>query len=54
MFADFAGVSEWAVEAFEWAIETGIINGKDGKLVPQGQATRAEVAAIFHRYALSD
>jgi hypothetical protein len=50
-FSDHSTVSDWAVEAFQWAIEVGIINGKNGKLVPQGQATRAEVAAILHRYA---
>ncbi|MCL1872819.1 MAG: S-layer homology domain-containing protein [Clostridiales bacterium] len=50
-FSDHSTVSDWAVEAFQWAIEVGIINGKNGKLVPQGQATRAEVAAILHRFA---
>jgi len=38
------------VEAFKWATQVGIINGKEGLLVPQGQATRAEVAAMLHRY----
>ena len=50
-FSDHSTVSDWAARAFEWAIEAGIINGKNGKLVPQGQATRAEVAAILHRFA---
>ena len=50
-FPDAASVSEWAVEAFEWAIGTGIINGSGGNLLPKGVATRAEVAAILHRFA---
>ena len=49
-FPDAASTSDWAVDAFKWAIEVGVINGKDGKLVPQGQATRAEVAAMLHRF----
>jgi hypothetical protein len=51
--SDHSTVSDWAVEAFQWAIEVGIINSKNGKLVPQGQATRAEVAAILHRYIIA-
>jgi uncharacterized repeat protein (TIGR02543 family) len=51
VFPDAASVSEWAVGAFEWAIGTGIINGSGGNLLPNGMATRAEVAAILHRFA---
>ena len=49
-FSDSQAVSNWAIDAFKWATQVGVINGKDSKLVPQGQATRAEVAAILHRY----
>lgn len=49
-FSDSIAVSDWAVDAFKWAIGAGIINGKESKLVPQGLATRAEVAAILHRF----
>ncbi|MCL1873843.1 MAG: cadherin-like beta sandwich domain-containing protein, partial [Clostridiales bacterium] len=51
VFPDAASASEWAVGAFEWAIGTGIINGSGGNLLPKGMATRAEVAAILHRFA---
>ncbi|MDR2711629.1 MAG: S-layer homology domain-containing protein, partial [Clostridiales bacterium] len=53
-FPDARSVSEWALEAFEWAVDAGIINGSGGKLVPQGLATRAELAAILHRFAMLD
>ena len=49
-FADSAGVSAYAKDAMSWAVAEGIINGSDGKLLPAGGATRAQVAAILHRY----
>ena len=33
-----------------WAVGKGLINGADGKLSPKASATRAQVAAIIHRY----
>lgn len=49
-FPDGANVSEYARAAMQWAVENGIINGKEGgKLDPQGNATRAEIAVIFMR-----
>ncbi len=50
-FSDSQNISEWAVAALEWAVANGIISGKDNNLLdPQGQATRAEIAAIIHRF----
>ena len=46
-FPDAKSVSAYAVDAFNWAVKKGIINGKDGKLDPQGNATRAEFAKII-------
>ena len=46
-FPDAKNVSEYAKDAFNWAVKKGIINGKDGKLDPQGNATRAEFAKII-------
>ena len=44
------GVSSWAETAMAWAVENGIIEGKDGgTLAPQAAASRAEVAAILQR-----
>lgn len=41
-FADGANVSPYAAEAMRWAVAAGIMNGMDGSLVPQGEATRAD------------
>jgi hypothetical protein len=50
-FADSADVSEWATEALQWAVASGLISGKPGDLLdPKGPATRAEVATILQRF----
>lgn len=50
-FADAAKVSPWAQNAMAWAVEAGIVTGKDGKtLDPQGTASRAETAAMVWRF----
>ena len=48
-FADAASVSAYAGEAMQWAVANGILTGMDGKLCPQGNATRAQVAQILYR-----
>jgi len=50
-FADAGSVSSYAVEAMQWAVSTGLMNGMDGKLAPQGSATRAQVATMLMRFA---
>ena len=51
-FADAASVSSWAGEAMAWAVNAGVINGKDGnRLDPQGTATRAEVAQVLMNFS---
>ena len=49
-FSDATSVSSYAVNAMQWAVENGIVNGSNGKLNPQNNATRAEVAAILMRF----
>ena len=50
-FIDKDSVSPWAKDAVTWAVQNGFIAGKDGnKLDPKGFATRAEFAAIIHRF----
>ncbi|MGI6627084.1 MAG: S8 family serine peptidase [Bacillota bacterium] len=50
-FVDRGSISPWADEAMEWAVATGLIDGKPGnRLDPQSVATRAEVAAILQRF----
>ena len=51
-YPDAAEVSDWADEAMHWMVMHGIINGMgDGTLVPQANATRAQIAAMFMRFA---
>ncbi|MBE6687243.1 MAG: hypothetical protein E7591_08445 [Ruminococcaceae bacterium] len=53
-FADISKVGSWAKEGIQWAVAEGLIKGisKNGVLYinPKGNATRAEVAAILHRF----
>ena len=50
-FADEAAISDYAKEATQRLFEAGLISGKPGNAFdPKGKATRAEVAAVLHRY----
>ena len=50
-FSDADKISDWATDAMFWATQTGLIGGMgDGRLAPQGTATRAQVAAILARF----
>ena len=50
-FRDAGKVSDYARAAMQWAVGSGLIQGKpDGVLDPQGTATRAEIAAMLHRF----
>jgi hypothetical protein len=50
-FADRNSISDYAKEPVEKLVMQGIINGKpDNKFDPKGNATRAEYAAMLHRY----
>ncbi|HIY51164.1 MAG TPA: S-layer homology domain-containing protein [Candidatus Olsenella avicola] len=50
-FSDSASVSDYATGALAWAVESGVVTGKDDgtALDPQGPCTRAEVAAMLMR-----
>ena len=49
-FSDAAAVSDWAVEAMQWAVGAGILNGADGALLPGEPTTRAQTAAMLLRF----
>lgn len=49
-FADADKVSGYASEAMQWAVAEGLLQGSNGKLDPQGSATRAQVATILMRF----
>ena len=51
-FTDKDSVSSYAESAMKWAVSQGLIDGMgDGRLNPQGTATRAQVAAILTRFS---
>ena len=53
-FADADSISSYAVDALSWANANGLINGIGGGLLdPAGKATRAQVAAILHRFVVN-
>ena len=50
-FQDAAQISGYAGPAMEWAVAQGILTGSSaGQLLPGGEATRAEAAAMLMRY----
>ena len=49
-YGDAQAVSSYALPAMRWACGTGILQGANGKLNPSGLATRAQLAAMLHRY----
>ena len=50
-YDDFADLSEYAIPAMQWACGAGIVNGtSESTLTPQGEATRAQVAAMLMRF----
>ena len=50
-FSDYGKVADWSLNGVRWAIGTGIITGKaDGRIDPQGKATRAEAALMIMRF----
>ena len=53
-FGDVEEISTYARKAIIWATENGILNGyEDGRVVPKGKTTRAQVAAMLTRYVKS-
>ena len=52
-FHDSKAVAGYAVPAMNWVVGQGLLLGKDNYLMPREQATRAQVAAVLHRYLSS-
>ena len=51
-FSDYGAISDWALEAMDWAVNAGLLSGKgNGVLDPAGTATRAEVAQILMNFS---
>ena len=49
-FTDLSTVSGYALESMNWAVSEKLLKGANSKLDPKANATRAQVAAIIHRY----
>ena len=50
-YADYEQISDFALEALNWAVSAGIINGTSGAtLSPGGSATRAQAAVMLMRF----
>ena len=50
-FRDAASVSDYAREAMGWAVKAGLVKGDGQDLMPKATASRAQAAAILHRFA---
>ncbi len=58
-FKDRATVSSWATDAMKWGVGNGLINGMEDAagnpiLAPTATCTRAQAAAMIHRYMLKE
>lgn len=49
-FGDYESISDYAMSAMAWAMNTGLVKGDSNLLYPNGTATRAEIAAMLHRF----
>ena len=49
-FLDGSAVADWAEDQITWFVCEGIMTGMDGRVVPNGNATRAQFATIITRF----
>jgi len=49
-YSDAFSISEYAFAALQWACGAGLMNGSGDSLMPGDGATRAQTAAILHRF----
>lgn len=49
-FGDYESISDYAMSAMAWAVNIGLVKGDSNLLYPNGTATRAEIAAMLHRF----
>lgn len=50
-FSDSSRVAGYARQAMQWAVGAGIMQGNSGRLMPTGDASRAQVAVMLMRFA---
>ena len=49
-FSDSKNISDFAKKGMNWAVGAGVITGSNGKLSPQGNATRTEAVSMIYKY----
>lgn len=49
-FSDSQNISDFAQKGMNWAVGAGVITGSQGKLLPQGSASRAEAISMIYKY----
>ncbi len=50
-FSDAENVPDWASDAMQWCAAKGLLQGDDShNLLPNGTATRAQIAVIMQRF----
>ena len=49
-FTDWADCPEWSQEAFAFCVDSGILIGNDGRLLPNDPITKAEMSVILQRF----
>ena len=52
-FVDAADIADYASSAMQSLNRLGVINGYENRINPRGNASRAEAAAMFHRFRLA-
>lgn len=54
-FVDYEDIADYAVDAFEWSFDEGIVSGtSETTLEPKGTATRGQFSAILERFDILD
>lgn len=50
-YPDWTEVPEFAKEAMAWAVESGMVSGANGRLLPNSACTRAQAAAMLKNFS---
>lgn len=48
-YTDAADVPDYAFEALQWAVGADIVQGAEGRLMPNDTCTRAQIVTMLHR-----
>lgn len=48
-FNDFDAVPAYALEAVDWAVNAGVLEGDNNRLLPQDNCTRAQIVTMLYR-----